>query len=436
MGGILSGASNSKQQKAVGSPQFQTSQQGGVIPLVYGTTRVSPNLIDYDDFQATPSSQQSGVGKGGGGGKGGGQQYKYSASVILGVCQGPISGIGTVWWDKNIGMLSSLPAAVYLGSDGQPADPYWETRHADEALGYSGTATIVANNFAMGNTATLPNFSFEVEGLLSLSGTNGFDANPAAIVADFLTNPRYGAGFPATSLGDLSLSSTYCQTLGLVLSPLLDTQQEAQQHLADIVNITNSAIVWSGGLLKIIPYGDQPITGNGAAYAQDTPPIYNLDEDDFIVQESSVGGSPGVTPGGPALRSGSGPITGGFGDDPVRVVRSTPADADNSIQLECLDRSNNYNTAIVESFDQAAIDLYGVRRGSSPKARAIVDPINVGPLVAQLLLQRALLFRNTYQFKLGWKFCLLEPMDLVQITDSRLGVSALTVRITAAAAGQ
>ena len=115
MGGILSGVSNAKQQKAVGSLQFQTSQHGGVIPLVYGTTRVSPNLIEYDDFKATPSSRQGGAGKGGGGGKGGGQQYKYSASVIMGVCQGPIAGIGTVWWDKNVGTLSSLPAAVYLG---------------------------------------------------------------------------------------------------------------------------------------------------------------------------------------------------------------------------------------------------------------------------------------------------------------------------------
>ena len=57
MGGILSGA-NAKQQKAVGALQFQTSQHGGVIPLVYGTTRVSPNLIDYDDFMATPSARQ------------------------------------------------------------------------------------------------------------------------------------------------------------------------------------------------------------------------------------------------------------------------------------------------------------------------------------------------------------------------------------------
>ena len=206
MGGFLSGASNAKQQKAVGSLQFQTSQSGGAIPLVYGTTRVSPNLIDYDDFKAVPSNRQ-GAGKGGGGGKGGGQQYKCSASVIMGLCQGPIAGIATVWWDKNIGELSSLPAAVYLGSDGQAADPYWQTYHSAKALEYSGTAIIVSNNFAIGNTATLPNFSFEVEGLLSSSGGNGQDANPAAIISDFLTNPRYGAGFPPANLGDLSLYS-------------------------------------------------------------------------------------------------------------------------------------------------------------------------------------------------------------------------------------
>jgi Putative phage tail protein len=349
----------------------------------------------------------------------------------MGVCQGPIAGIGTVWWDKNVGALALLPAALYLGSDGQATDPYWETNHGDSALGYSGTATVVTNNYAMGNTATLPNFSFEVHGLLCLSGTNGLDANPAAIVCDFLTNPRYGAGFPAANLDDLSLYSRYCQALGIVLSPMLDSQQEAQQHLADIVKITNSAIVWSGGLLKIIPYGDQPVTGNGTIYTPNTAPVYSLGEDDFIVQESSVGTNSGVTPGGPALRSGSGPITGGFSDDPVHIARSTPADATNSIQLECLDRSNSYNTAVVEAFDQAAIELYGVRRDSSLKARAIVDPVNVGPLVAQLMLQRALLFRNTYTFKLGWRYCLLEPMDLVQITDFRLSVAALTVRITA-----
>src|SRR5262249_36902873 len=148
---------------------------------------------------------------------------KYSASVLMGLCQGPIDGIGTVWWDKNVGTLSSLPAALYPGYDGQPPDTYWQTSHADRALGYSGTAVVAANNYSMGDTATLPNFSFEVQGLLSLSGTNGLDANPAAILADFLGNTRYGAGFPVGNLGDLTAYSTYCHALGIMLSPMLDT---------------------------------------------------------------------------------------------------------------------------------------------------------------------------------------------------------------------
>ena len=549
MGGILGGSSNAKQQRAVGSLQFQTAQAGGVIPLIYGTTKVSPNLLDYDDFTATPSKQAGGKGKGGGGGKGGGQQYMYSASFIMGICQGPITGFGLAWWDKNIGIVTGLQSisSINLGSDGQTIDPYWASAHPAKAIGYSGTANIVFANNQLGNTATLPNFNFEVFGVgagISGASPNGYDANPAQIVSDFLTNPRYGANFPSANLdpamtsGAASSYASYCAAVGLFLSPLLDQQQEAQQSLADITQVTNSAIVWSGALLKIIPYGDQSVinaftvasftgaptqsggdtisltftdpafnegspytvsyttlanlqmpgamaglaqvvnadfnlvgfgilasgvslagvmviqsnpTGNttigqsggggitaagiGAtttnAFTPNTTPVYSLGEDDYIVQESSVGINFGVTPGGPALRSGATPITGGFTDDPLHIVRSTPADANNMIEVECLDRQNNYNTAIAEAFDQGSIDLYGVRRDTSTKARLITDPLYVGGTVAQLLLQRQLLYRNTYIFQLGWKYILLEPMDLVQITDSRLGASALTVRITA-----
>jgi hypothetical protein len=546
MGGILGGRTNAKQQKAVGSLQFQTSQQGGVIPLIYGTTRLSGNLLDYDDFRATPSSKTGGKGKGGGGGKGGGQQYTYSASFIMGLCQGPIAGSGTVWWDKNISTLASLPglSSINLGADGQATDPFWVTNHPAKALSYSGTANFTCANYQLGNTATLPNFSVEIQGMEAGSGVNGFDANPAAVVADFLTNPRYGAGFPnanldptITALGTTSYLS-YCFAAGLFVSPMLDTQQPAQQCLADIANLTNSAIVWSGGLLKIIPYGDQPLTasylpvqiggtitsaggdtislvfsnpdlagspmtvgytttgqeqtyaavGAGLAqavhaaaplaalglwagvspdgliiallnttaqltfvtanasggitvalggtsgsysYSPNTTPIYSLNDDDYIVQESGVGSHNGVSPGGSALRSGATSVTGGFTDDPVHIVRSTSADANNYIQLQCKDRGNSYNSHIVETFDQAAVDLYGIRRDTSLKADMVVDPYLTGAVVAQLVLQRSLLFRNTYTFKLGWKYCLLEPMDLVQITDTGLGVSALTVRITA-----
>jgi hypothetical protein len=549
MGGILGGSSNAKQQRAVGSLQFQTSQAGGVIPLIYGTTKVSPNLLDYDDFTATPSKQAGGKGKGGGGGKGGGQQYTYSASFIMGICQGPINGLGLAWWDKNIGTVAGLQSisSINLGTDGQTTDPYWSSAHPAKAIGYSGTANIVFANYQLGNTATLPNFNFEVMGVgagAPGASPNGYDANPAQIVSDFLTNPRYGANFPAANLdpamtsGAASSYATYCAALGLFLSPLLDQQQEAQQSLSDITRVTNSAIVWSGALLKIIPYGDHPVTkiftvasftgvptqtggdtisltftdpafnggspyaityttpanlqmpgaiaglahavnsdpslvgfgilasgagvagvmiiqsnptgnttigqsGGGGIFAggvgeattntftPNTTPVYSIGEDDYIIQQSSVGINGGVAPGGPALRSGATPITGGFTDDPLHIVRSTPADANNMIEVECLDRQNSYNTAVAEAFDQGSIDLYGLRRDTSAKARLITDPLYVGGMVAQLLLQRQLLYRNTYTFQLGWKYILLEPMDLVQITDARLGANGLTVRITA-----
>ena len=189
MGGIIGGGSNAKQQKAIGSLQFQTSQHGGVIPLVYGTTRVSPNLIAYDDFKAMPASRQGG-GKGGGGGKG----RRTAVQVQRLDCYGHLPGPHCRDRHRLVGQecrqsCRRCPAALYLGNDGQAPDPYWQTSHADRALGYSGIATVVANNYAMGHTATLPNFSFEVQGLLSLSGTNGLDANPAAIVADLSDQP-------------------------------------------------------------------------------------------------------------------------------------------------------------------------------------------------------------------------------------------------------
>ncbi len=546
MGGILGGGSNAKQPKAVGSLQFQTSQQGGVIPLVYGTTRMTGNLLDYDDFKATPASKTGGIGKGGGGGKGGGQQYTYSASFIMGMCQGPIAGMEIVWWDKNITPLSALAnlSTINLGDDSQAADPFWVSNHPAKALSYSGTANFTCNNYQLGYTATLPNFSVEIEGAETTSGVNGYDANPAAVVANFLTNERYGAGFPNANLDpamtslDVASYRSYCAAAGIFVSPMLDTQQTAQQCLAEIVNLSNSAIVWSGDLLKIVPYGDQPLTASyqlvtlggtiaegggdtvsiefnhidlagspitvnysttgeekiytavGAGLAQaiignadltefgvwagvipsglmiamrnvtaqgtsfvasssggvtialggtagpftytpDTTPIYSLDDEDYIAQELSVGTNSRVSPAGPALRSGGKLVTGGFTDDPLHISRSTPADANNYVQLQCKDRGNSYNSHIVETFDQAAVDLYGVRRDTSLKAEMIVDPYLTGAVVAQLLLQRALLFRNTYTFKLGWKYCLLEPMDLVEISDERLGVAALTVRITA-----
>ena len=82
----------------LGGIRVQTSVLGTPIPIVYGRNRISGNLLDYFGFTATP--QQHKGGKGGlfgSGGKGGQQQYDYGASVVIGLCQGPIGGVGAVW---------------------------------------------------------------------------------------------------------------------------------------------------------------------------------------------------------------------------------------------------------------------------------------------------------------------------------------------------
>ena len=64
-----------------------------------------------------------------------------------------------------------------------------------------------------------------------------------------------------------------------------------------------------------------------------------------------------------------------------------------------------------------------------PRAKLRDD--GVGQISAQLILQRGLYIRNTYNFKLSFEYCLLEPMDLVTVTDSGLGLTNVAIRITA-----
>ena len=55
---------------------------------------------------------------------------------------------------------------------------------------------------------------------------------------------------------------------------------------------------------------------------------------------------------------------------------------------------------------------------------------DVASISGQLMLQRSVYIRNTYKFRLSWEYCLLDPMDLVTVTDSILGLSNAAVRIT------
>lgn len=395
---------------------IQSSVYGKAIPIIFGTTRVSGNLGLYGNFTVqtitTPSGGQGGKGgglSGGGGGKGGGggtTTYNYFAAFALMLSEGPIVGVGNVWVDKNLTTLSALGFSLFTGAYGQA--PWGTAVSGTTALGYSGFSYIAAPSYALGSTPQLSNHTVEVGGIFSDSVTGKPDADASLVLRSILTDTHFGAGFPPARLGDLTNCQTYTLAAGLLVSPAYDSAQAVSTMVDDLCTAINCAPVWSSGLLNFVPFGDTTISGNGKTYIPPQTPAYDLTDDDFI-------------PGG---QSGSNSSSSG---DPVLLLRKRPADAMNSIKLEYLDRANSYAPSIVEAKEQALIDTYGLRTNGSVQSHFFCDAA-AADHSANLQLRRQLV-RNGYKFTLDQRYCLLDPMDIVTITDAGLGLNRQWVRI-------
>lgn len=99
MGGKRSTISTSEQR--ILSLQVQQSSQGLTVPVVYGRTRVSGNLIWYGDFAALQHTTTTRSGKGGGGVTQKDTTYTYEAAIMVALCEGPIKNVVSVWRDKE-----------------------------------------------------------------------------------------------------------------------------------------------------------------------------------------------------------------------------------------------------------------------------------------------------------------------------------------------
>ncbi len=117
------------------------------------------------------------------------------------------------------------------------------------------------------------------------------------------------------------------------------------------------------------------------------------------------------------------------GEDPVQVERADVFSLPTIQRIECSSRANQYSATPVEARDQSQIELFGPRVGPIIQAHEICDELRIGPLVAQAILQRELYVRAKFKFKLSWEYCLLDPMDVVTLTDVNLGLSNTPVRI-------
>ncbi len=427
--------------------QLQTAANTLPVPLVWGMSKLAVNIFFYANFQATPvftPQQSTGKGFGGGGGVTWSLSgWTYSADLMMALCEGPITGVNQIWQGQSVygtqftttggvvtgggSGLSSLGLTLFDGTVGQAPWGYLAAHYPTQSLAYPGTAYVCAANFGLGPSASIGSLNFEVQGPLFGTGANGLDADPAQVIADFLLNPQYGVGFPGANIdattvygssGGSSLQ-TYCLAMGLCFSPTLNQTETASSVLTRWLQLLNVAAVWSGDRLRFIPYGDESVAGNGATFVPDMTPAYALTDDDLLYTS---------------------------GDDPIRVSRVDPFTLPNVQWIEALNRTGisagptgpsnilepqglpEYQATPVSARDQAMIEQFGLRVGSTITAHEICD-LNVASVVAQTILQRGLYIRTTFRFALSWEFCLLDPMDIVTLTDANLGLNNYPVRI-------
>jgi hypothetical protein len=397
------------------------------VPVLLGYGRLGINLIDYLDFTSKAQS-------GSGGGKGGGNTttgYKYSATLVMGLCEGEV-GANTgalIWKEKALVSLSSEGMSLFRGTVGQAPWSYLTANHPDHAFTYSETAYAAVANYDLQSSPDTPNMNILTYGPLWGSGITCRmsylppyhvpalgDADPVLAAKEILNNQQWGVpDFPesvidtaswlfsaaATTTGDAAWQ-TYCSASGIAVSVLMNDQEAASDILARLAQLTNTALFWSEGRLKAVPYGDSALTANGYHFVPNVTPVYDLSDADYVRQSKK---------------------------DPIEIDRVDPADVYNCYRLEWSNCYLGFVAQPIEDKEQHLVEDHGLRVAPTIQAHEITHP-KVAQTVVNLIKQRGCYILRTFKFKLSAEYFLLEPMDLVTLTDTDLGLSQVAVRIT------
>lgn len=398
--GLFGGHNTTIRENKISSFTVSTAEYGSTVPEILGTTRISPNVIYYDDFTAHEHRQSQKSGKGGGS-RTTTITYTYTVAVILALCEGQISGIGKMWKDKSLYQYPNgdIGLTLFDGKADQKPWAYVAGKHPDKALAYPGLA-YMAGVIDLGDGGSMPSYNFEVKGKLLETG-DGIDVNPA----DYILYVLNKIGLGGIEIDGIENYRQYCKEADMLISTPSDKldAKAAREIINDIANITNAYIFWSNNRLKIVPRADRPV----GKWKPDKTIRYNLTPDDFI------------------------PQTGGVC---VSYSRKDSSEIYNRISVEFLNRANAYEKEIVNYQDNDDIKDFGVRQASTTQAHYLYTKTRAVRL-AEELYRKNKYERVKYTFKLDWAFCRLEPGDLVTLNDPLMGIENQPAMIDSATEG-
>lgn len=378
-----------------------TAEYGSAVPEILGTTRISGNVIYYDDFTAHEHRETQRSGKGGHSSKTVTISYTYTVAVILGLCEGPIQGLKRVWIGKDIYTYpnDTIQLTLFAGETNQKPWAYTLGKHPDKALSYSGLA-YMAGVIDLGDSGSMPNYNFEVVGKLTDTG-DGIDVNPA----DYMRYILDKVGLSDVEIVGLDNYRQYCKAADMLISTPPDetSAKSAREIINEIATLTNAYVFWSNDTFKIVPLDDRDYTG----WKPNRTILYDLSADDFIPQS------------GGAL---------------VTYQRKDSSEVYNQYPVEFINRENGYEKESVSYAVTQDIADYGLRQANTTQAHYLYTKERAVKLAEQLA-RKGKYERNKYTFKLDWSFCRLEVGDLVTLTDENCGLNKQVVMIDSVTEG-
>lgn len=396
---LFKGHTTVTRENKISAFDVTTAEYGASVPEILGTTRISGNVIYYDDFTAHEHRETQTSGKGGKS-KSVSITYTYTVAVIIGLCEGEISGIGKMWDSKDSHNYPTddISLTLFKGTKNQQPWAYVTGAHPEKALPYTGLA-YMAGVINLGDSNSMPSYNFEVKGKLLDTG-DGVDVNPADYIRYILDK----IGLSDVEMEGYNNYKLFCQEKDLLISTPSDADvSSARDIINDIATITNAYIFWSDDRFKIVPRSDVAVGG----WAPDKTIQYDLTADDFLPQTDGK---------------------------LVTYQRRDPSEMYNRVTVEYINRSNAYETETVGYEDTDSIEKNGLNAASTQDAHYIYTKERAVK-VAEMLWRNYNYGLNQYTFKLDWAFCRLEVGDLVKLTDDNSGINSQVAMINSVSEG-
>lgn len=209
---------------------FPTAEEGREIPVVFGVIDITgPNIVWYGDLAVGRIRKRSGFSRVTVG-------YRYSIGFHAALCHGPVNAIARIAWDDKevwAGSITSNAVAsvnspslyggegrgggvigdfdIEMGGAAQTANAYLTTSIGETPPAYRGVCAAVWKGGYIGDSESIRPVSFRVQRTTAgWSGSAWYTAaaavgtamNPAHIIYQCLTDPRWGMGVPTAFIND------------------------------------------------------------------------------------------------------------------------------------------------------------------------------------------------------------------------------------------